>query len=127
MTCDRSNSSSAPAPEIVASRLARVLIGVEPELGHKINSGFMKKLTGNDLLSARLLFSNEYTVFPPRFQLILVCNDIPDMDYNDQAQAVWKRSRVVDFPVTFVDNPQLLNERQIDEGLKDKLEDDMMW
>jgi P4 family phage/plasmid primase-like protien len=116
-------SSSSPQPDIVKLKGKRFVVGSEPEAGHKINTGFMKWITGNDPLSARLLHSNEIVTFFPHFKLALLCNDIPLMDCNDDG--VWRRSRIKDFPVTFSDNPRPGNpfEKLIDRTLKSRLEE----
>lgn len=116
LTKERKGSSD-PVPDLLVNRLARTLIGLEPETGEKINTSNMKKLTGGDTMSGRMLHSNEMIHFKPQFKLILVCNDIPEMTYNDDA--VWNRARVVDFPVTFVDNPTGPFERKIDRTFKE--------
>lgn len=111
--------SSEPVPDLLYNRLTRVLLGTEPETGDKINASSLKKLTGGDTLSGRNLYSNATISFKPQFKLLLICNDIPEMNYNDEA--VWKRARVIDFPVTFVDNPAGPNERKINRRLKEEI------
>lgn len=120
LTRDRPNSSS-PQPEIAKLKGKRAVFGSEPEMGQKINTGFMKWITGNDPILARLLHSNEFVKFLPHFKLVLLCNDIPLMDSNDIG--TWRRARIKEFPVVFCDNPRPDNkyEKRIDRTLKNKI------
>ncbi|CAM6055128.1 unnamed protein product [Sphagnum tenellum] len=114
-------SSSSPQPEIVKLKGKRAVFGSEPEANQKINTGFMKWITGNDPLQARLCHSNELLEFQPHFKLVLLCNDIPLVDSNDIG--TWRRSRIKDFPVMFMDNPRPNHpfEKKIDLTLKGKI------
>ena len=126
LTKDR-RGSSEPAPEVLDYRKARFLIGTEPDNNEKINVNWMKKLTGNDTLSARGLNSNVIVRYKPQFKLVLICNGLPSLSANDDA--VWLRSRIIDFPVEFKDNPDPENifEKQIDRSLKDEIHLNPQW
>lgn len=114
-------SSSSPQPEIYNLKGVRAVVGSEPEMGQKINTGFLKWITGNDILQARLLHKNEILSFQPHFKLVLLCNDIPLMDSNDSG--TWRRSRIVEFPTFFCENPRSGNkyEKLIDPTLKERI------
>ena len=45
--------------------------------------------------------------FSPKFETLLICNDIPECD--DFANAFSKRLRCIHFPTEFVDNPKSLS------------------
>lgn len=93
----------------------------EPQGDTKINSAFMKALTGNDPISFRSMYKEKVETFDPQFKLILLCNDVPAMDVNDLG--VWNRCRCIKFPTVFVTNPTKPNEKLIDKFLKAKLVD----
>ena len=59
--------------------------------------------------------------FKPQFKLISLFNQIPDVDKLDAG--FWARCKVVDFPMTFVENPKEENELPLDKNLKQKLEE----
>ncbi len=120
LTKERKGSSD-PAPDILDYRKARSLFGTEPEASDKINSGWLKKLTGGDTIAARALNSNLMVRFKPQFKLVLVLNGYPVFTNNDKA--VWNRCRMIDFPVLFTDNPDPNNpmEKLIDITLKDEI------
>ena len=108
-----------PQPDIMGLKGNRIIIGSEPEKGQKINTGFMKFLTGNDPIKGRGLYEKTEVEYNPQFKVILLCNDIPDMDNNDEG--VWSRCRCIEYPVTFVKNPTETYERLIDVDLGTKL------
>lgn len=113
-------SASIPQPELIVLKNKRIIVGSEPENNQKINTGFIKGITGRDKFIGRMLNSNEMIDFRCRFKLILLCNDIPKID-NSTDKAFWKRTRCVEFPVTFTENPVNNNEKLIDEHLDEKL------
>ena len=116
-------SSSSPQPEIVKLKGKRFVMGSEPEANQKINTGFMKYITGGDPMSGRLCHSNDIVHFLPHFKLALLCNYIPIFDCDDKG--TYRRSRIIDFPVTFKVNPKKGNiyQKQIDETMKSRVKD----
>ncbi|KAJ3230665.1 hypothetical protein HDU81_004325 [Chytriomyces hyalinus] len=118
LTSDAPNASS-PVPEILNFKGKRLVMGSEPEKGSSIKSGMLKYLTGNDRISGRYLYQNTEISFYPQHSMVLQTNAIPKLDADDEA--VWKRSRVIDFPNVFVDYPKKANERQINRLLKQEV------
>tara|TARA_B100001094_G_scaffold64273_1_gene60295 strand:- start:6411 stop:8933 length:2523 start_codon:yes stop_codon:yes gene_type:complete len=110
--------SSAANPEIAKTMGKRFASLQEPEEGDKINVGYMKELTGGDIIQARGLFK-EPVEFKPQFKLILTCNTLPTIPSNDGG--TWRRLRVLDFPSKFVDDPTEPNEYKKDNDLDDKM------
>jgi P4 family phage/plasmid primase-like protien len=113
-------SASNPRPEILTLKGKRIVCASEPENNQKLNTSFIKFLSGNDILTARALFENEIVSFIPQFSMILLCNEIPLFD-NQNDHAIWERCRYINFPITFVDEPKNENQKKIDYGLKNKL------
>lgn len=112
-------SPSNPQPDIMCLKGKRLIVASEPEKNKKINTGFMKFMTGNDPIRGRGLYEKEEYEYEPQFKILLLCNDIPLMDSNDLG--VWSRSRCIEFPTTFVENPTGLNEKKVDKYLSNKL------
>jgi P4 family phage/plasmid primase-like protien len=110
---------NSPVTELMSFKNKRFAMGSEPEADSKINSGFYKFLTGNETIVGRELFESK-TSFKPSHKLAILCNNIPAFD-NNEDKAVWKRTKCVEFPVTFVDNPTLPNEKMIDKTIGEKL------
>ena len=115
----KKTTSSGPSPELANLHGKRVVVASEPQGDSKINSGFMKLLTGNDPIPFRGMYKETVETFVPQFKLILLCNDIPVMDKNDQG--VWSRCRCINFPSRFVDDPKKPHEKKIDRNLKHKI------
>jgi putative DNA primase/helicase len=120
-------SANNPRPEILTLIGKRLIISSEPENNAKLNANFIKLLTGNDNITARNLYDSNIISFIPQFSMMLLCNDIPSFDKNDDA--IWQRSRCIEFPSKFVNNPTESHHKLIDYKLKQKLpkwKNDMM-
>lgn len=87
----------------------------------KFNVSTVKKLTGRDKISTRALYKNSIE-FVPQFTMFVSCNKQPSIDETNDA--IKNRFRFIHFPFTFVENPKLPHERQLDVSLKDKINDD---
>lgn len=83
----------------------RIIISQEPGANEQINAAFIKQLSGGqDAITVRNLYSAPIT-FIPQFEVILVCNSIPNLDNDDQGTS--RRVTVVDFKTTFVKNREV--------------------
>lgn len=110
---------NAPEPGLLSLKRKRTIIVSEPEKNDKLNSGFIKFITGNDSEALRKCHQNEMEMFKANFITLLVCNDIPEIDNIDIAFV--KRLRCVNFPTEFINNPSLPHQKQIDETLQTKI------
>jgi len=118
LTQKRSGSSSA-TPEIAKTKGKRFVSLQEPEQNDQIHVGYMKELSGGDIIQARALYA-EPVEFKPQFKIILACNDLPSIPSTDGG--TWRRLRVVDFPSKFVDHtPVEKNEFKKDIKLSEKM------
>lgn len=106
-----------PHPELLNLIKKRIVIASEPDLskGGKLNSAYIKAITGNDGIELRLLHENTMITFKANFGLILLCNDIPPFDKPDKA--LYKRLRCVNFPTEFVEEPKLPHHKKKNEKL----------
>ncbi|KAJ3214584.1 hypothetical protein HDU81_001660 [Chytriomyces hyalinus] len=107
-------SSDRPCADLMSMRYARAVIVSEPGES-KIKSGFMKALTGQDSMEVRNLHESAMVSIKPAFTLVMLCNVKPTFDVTDPA--VWDRSRILDFPTKFVENPSQPHERKMDDNL----------
>lgn len=109
-TRPRPNADS-PDPGLLNLAKKKIVIASEPEKNSKLNSGFIKFITGRDSTTLRNCHQNEMIDFSPKFITFLLCNDIPDCD--DIDNAFTKRLRCINFPTEFVDNPTKENQKKI--------------
>lgn len=113
--------SQAPDPGLLNLMKLRFVIGSEPEKNEKLNTGFLKFLTGRDATSLRQCHSNEIVEFRPNFITLLICNDIPDTDGTID-NAFSKRLRCIHFPNEFVEEPKESNQRKINTNINERFE-----
>ena len=94
--------SEQASPALAQTIGRRIIISQEPGANEQINAAFIKQLSGGqDAITVRNLYSQPVT-FIPQFEVILVCNSIPNLDNDDQGTS--RRVTVVDFKTTFVKN-----------------------
>lgn len=113
-------SSSSPCPDLLNLKGKRFVAGSEPEKGARMNAGFVKFLSGRDPITGRFLHQNDEISFEPQHSLFLLCNDIPELDSEDDAS--WTRARIEHFPIKFVDQPVGQFQKKIDMTIKDKIQ-----
>jgi P4 family phage/plasmid primase-like protien len=97
---------------------ARVAVFSEGAASEVLQNNTLKLFSGEDTLTTRGLHEKQQE-WKPFFKCIMVCNDIPTLD--DNSWAAWRRIKVVSFPTSFVDDPNLPHERKKDTGLGEKL------
>jgi phage/plasmid-associated DNA primase len=77
----------------------------------------VKELTGSDPLSCRDLYEKKQT-FCLQCVPVLLTNNLPNV--GDRGNAIWRRLVSVPFNARFVENPQSLHEKKIDENMEPK-------
>lgn len=102
--------ANAPDPGLLSLAKKRIIISSEPEKNSKLNSGFIKFITGRDSTTLRNCHSNDMVKFTAKFITLFICNDIPECDNIDNAFS--KRLRCINFPTEFVDNPTKENQKK---------------
>jgi len=116
----------APSPGLLSLANKKIVVASEIMEGTKLNTGFIKFLTGRDAAKYRFCHQNDMIKFAPKFITLLVCNSIPECDSMDDAFS--KRLRCVNFGTEFVDNNpigenQKLKNPKIDEYFDDWKQD----
>lgn len=107
----RSNQSTAINSDIARLKGARLVTSVEPNEGVRINEGLLKQLTGDDTVTARKLYGDEFE-FKPEFKLWMATNHKPVIRGTDMG--IWRRIHMIPFTVQ-------IPEEKIDRRLKYKL------
>lgn len=99
----RDRAGSGATPDLARLRGARlVAINEIPSFG-RLNEALVKEMTGNDDITARFLFSEEFT-FSPAFKLWISTNYKPVI--RDAGDAIWRRMRLIPFTVTIPKDKQ---------------------
>jgi P4 family phage/plasmid primase-like protien len=110
--------ASSPDPGLLNLVKKRIITAAEPEKKYKLNTGFIKFITGRDKCSLRNCHSNDIVQFSPKFITLLVCNDIPEIDEIDNAFS--SRLRTIHFKTEFVDTPITENQKKINTKINNK-------
>lgn len=96
MTKDR--VSSGASGDVARLKGARFVTSVENDEGTKMDEGLIKQLTGDDRITARFLYGNEFE-FEPQLKIWLATNHKPAIKGTDDG--IWRRIRLIPFKVTF--------------------------
>ena len=103
------------ANDIARLKGARIVTSPEIEKDRKLNESKIKDLTGDDMISARFLFSEDFE-FAPTFKIWMYGNHEPGIDGTDDG--IWRRWLPIPFTVQ-------ISEDKIDYDLRDKLLDEL--
>ncbi len=99
----------------------RFVSAMEAEYGGKLAEAVIKRLTGNDVISARFLYG-EFFDFLPTFKIFMATNHKPKIGGMDNA--IWRRIRLVPFEVSFPEDKQ---DRKLSEKLENELPGILAW
>jgi putative DNA primase/helicase len=97
--------------DLARMRGARLVTASETNQGVRMNEALIKKVTGQDKITARFLFS-EFFDYLPQFKLWLAMNHKPIIRGTDDG--IWRRLRLIPFSV-------IIPEEERDKHLADKL------
>lgn len=103
--------SSGATGDIARLKGARFVTSVEPNEGMRIDEGLLKQLTGDDIITARKLYGEEFE-FKPEFKLWIATNHKPVIRGTDTG--IWRRIHLIPFTVHIPDDKK-------DKHLKEKL------
>ena len=117
----RSNQSSAINSDIARLKGSRLVTSVEPNEGMRINEGLVKQLTGDDTVTARKLYGEEFE-FKPEFKLWMATNHKPIIRGTDTG--IWRRIHMIPFTVQI---PEEKKDRNLKYKLQRELPAIMHW
>ena len=101
--------------DIARLKGARLVTSVEPNEGMRLNEGLLKQITGDDMITARKLYGDEFE-FRPQFKLWITMNHKPEIRGTDIG--IWRRIRLIPFT-------KVIPEDKVDKNLSDKLTKEM--
>lgn len=111
----------AANPSTYSLRFKRIAYVNETNDGARLDAGQVKYITGGGELTARELYGNPVS-WKPQHTIFLMTNFKPSA--NSEDEALWSRIAVIEFPLSFVHDPKLEHERQIEKGLDQKLQNE---
>jgi hypothetical protein len=88
----------------------------EPESGAKLNTNFVKMLTG-DIIKARGVYSRSDEAINPSYSIFICCNALPEFD-----KGIARRIFLLEYSTKFTENPKRHNERRIKKYNREELE-----
>ena len=100
-------NDSGAEPEICQMRGKRLVTFTETKPGDLLNNDMLKSLTGGDIQSARMLFSNDIKEFTMTGKILIATNNQLDCFENDPATNI--RNRVIPFNAIFEKNEEYKN------------------
>jgi putative DNA primase/helicase len=115
----KNQNSSAPSPDKM--RLRGLCLGYcnETAQGQKADNAMIKHMSGGGYTSGRPLHGKEVS-WPQTQNIILMTNHKPLVPMDDFA--FWERLYCIEFPFSFVDEPEGEFQRKKDETIPEKLE-----
>ncbi|MDE5584693.1 MAG: hypothetical protein K2J08_13470 [Ruminococcus sp.] len=116
----KSNTNSANS-DIARLKGARLVTSVEPNEGMRLNEGLLKQLTGDDMITARKLYGDEFE-FRPEFKLWMATNHKPTIRGTDLG--IWRRIHIIPFSVTI---PESAVDKKLSHKLEEELPDILAW
>ena len=94
----RGKSGGSASGDIARLAGARFVTSAEPSEGMRINEGLLKQISGEDVVTARKLYGNEFD-FTPHFKLWMSTNHKPIIRGTDNG--IWRRIRIIPFNACF--------------------------
>ena len=113
------SDGNAASPYVYAMRGKRLVLASEGKEGQKLNTGLVKQLTGDSLITARPLFGNPVT-FQQTHKIMLITNHLPSIP-DSEDYAIWRRIMPLPFDMQFIENPTQPTERKINKDLPELL------
>ena len=111
-TFQTKTNDSGSSNDLARMRGARLVTASETNDGVRLDEALVKKITGQDMVTARFLYG-EYFDFRPQFKLWLAMNHLPTIRGTDDG--IWRRVRLIPFSV-------IVPERDRDKHLSAKLQ-----
>jgi len=110
--------------DLIRLRGSRFVSAVELNQDARVvlDAALVKQMSGNDTLSARMLFSNTFYEFVPSWKVWLSTNPLPHIPGTDQG--IWRRIRLIRFAASFEGDDA---DKKIDEKLAQEKEGILAW
>ena len=107
--------------DIARLRGTRFVTTTEAEIGRRLSEPLIKKITGNDQMTARFLYG-EYFNFTPTFKIFMATNHKPVIKGTDHG--IWRRIKLIPFTTTI---PQEKQDKSLELKLKQEASGILNW
>lgn len=107
--------------DIARLKGARFVTATESDQRGRLAESVIKRLTGNDMISARFLYG-EFFQFVPTFKIVMATNHKPRVSGMDFA--IWRRIKLIPFEATFPEDKQ---DRKLFSKLEKELPGILRW
>ena len=107
--------------DIARLRGTRFVTTTEAEQGRRLSEPLIKKITGNDQVTARFLYG-EYFNFTPTFKIFMATNHKPVIKGTDHG--IWRRIKLVPFTTRI---PEEKQDKNLEEKLKAEASGILNW
>lgn len=114
-------SANSANSDIARLKGARFVTSVEPNEGMRLNEGLLKQLTGDDVVTARRLYGDEFE-FKPEFKLWMATNHKPIIRGTDTG--IWRRIHIIPFTISI---PIEKTDKNLKYKLRAELPDILVW
>jgi len=107
--------------DIARLRGTRFVSTTEAEQGRRLSEPLIKKITGNDQITARFLYG-EYFNFTPNFKIFTATNHKPVIKGTDHG--IWRRIKLIPFTTTIAQDKQ---DKNLEAKLKQETSGILNW
>jgi putative DNA primase/helicase len=107
--------------DIARLRGTRFVTTTEAEQGRRLSEPLIKKITGNDQMTARFLYG-EFFNFTPTFKIFMATNHKPVIKGTDYG--IWRRIKLIPFTTRI---PEERQDRRLEEKLKAEASGILNW
>ena len=107
--------------DIARLRGTRFVTTTEAEQGRRLSEPLIKKITGNDQMTARFLYG-EYFNFTPTFKIFMATNHKPVIKGTDHG--IWRRIKLIPFTTTI---PEEKQDKSLELKLKQEASGILNW
>ena len=107
--------------DIARLRGTRFVTTTEAEQGRRISEPLIKKITGNDQMTARFLYG-EYFNFTPTFKIFMATNHKPVIKGTDYG--IWRRIRLIPFLTRIEEDKQ---DKHLEQKLREETSGILNW
>lgn len=116
----RQNNNGATS-DLARLQSARFVTTVEPAEGMRLNEGLIKQLTGEDPITARFLYGQDFQ-FIPKFKIWMATNHKPIIRGTDNG--IWRRIHLIPFTVSI---PPEMVDKDLPRKLRAELPGILEW